>query len=212
MFHVRDLFPAFRGIKKGQSVFLAPAISQATLTPNNQYAKVVYVGLAYSAPLHLARPDNPIQKPSPHQPFVKTSFISRSHETISHQVEEKGKKLLAKLACECFPRQKDSWCSEMTVLSIHSSWHSCPLPCDLESPPIPVDGVCFTLDTRFSHELFGQGLFKNTTQVETWTLLNWDYSPSTTNVRTCLRLSAHTRSWNMRNRVEVSQFFRQRPS
>ena len=109
MFHVRDLFLAFRGIKKGQSVFLAPAISQATLTPNNQYAKVVYVGLAYSAPLHLARPDNPIQKPSPHQPFVKTSFISRSHETISHQVEEKGKKLLAKLACECFPRQKDSW-------------------------------------------------------------------------------------------------------
>lgn len=65
-FHVGDLFPAFTGIKKGQGVFLAPTISQATLTPNNQYAKVVYVGLAYSAPLHSAHPDNPVQKPSPH--------------------------------------------------------------------------------------------------------------------------------------------------
>ena len=79
-------------------------------------------------------------------------------------------------------------CSEPTVLSIHSSWHSCALACALKSPPIPVNGVCFTLDTRFSHELFGQGIFKNTTQVETWTLLDWDYSPSTMNVRTCLRL------------------------
>ena len=47
-----DLFPTFRGTKEGQSVLLALAFSQITLIKNNQYAKVVYLGVAYSALLH----------------------------------------------------------------------------------------------------------------------------------------------------------------
>lgn len=107
-FQVGDLFPAFTGIKKGQGVFLAPTISQATLTPNNQYAKVVIcrAGLFCSPALGTPRQSSSEAK-SP-SAICNDILHSQSHETISHQVAEKGKKLLAKLACECFPGQKDS--------------------------------------------------------------------------------------------------------
>ena len=103
-----DLFPAFTGIKKGQGVSLAPTISQATLTSNNQYAKVVIcrAGLFCSPALGTPRQSNSEAK-SP-SAICNDILHSQSHETISHQVAEKGKKLLAKLACECFPGQKDS--------------------------------------------------------------------------------------------------------
>ena len=45
------LFPAFRVTKEGQSVLLALAASQVTLIQNNQYAKLAYFGVAYSAPI-----------------------------------------------------------------------------------------------------------------------------------------------------------------
>lgn len=38
------LFPASGGIKEGQSVFFAPAVSQVTLTQDNQYATLAYFG------------------------------------------------------------------------------------------------------------------------------------------------------------------------
>lgn len=44
------LFLAFRETKEGQSV-LAPAVSQATLIRNNQYAKVADLGTARAIPL-----------------------------------------------------------------------------------------------------------------------------------------------------------------
>lgn len=50
--HMEDLSPAFRGMKEAESVLLAPALSQVTVIQNNQHAKVVCLGIAYSAPPH----------------------------------------------------------------------------------------------------------------------------------------------------------------
>lgn len=48
IFHVGISSPAFRNKMEGQSAFLACAFSQMPLTPNNQYAKVVYLGVTFS--------------------------------------------------------------------------------------------------------------------------------------------------------------------
>lgn len=42
----------FHGIKEGQSVLIVLAISRITLIQNNQHARVAYLGVAYTAPLH----------------------------------------------------------------------------------------------------------------------------------------------------------------
>lgn len=42
----------FKGSKEGQSVPPVSGISQVPLVQNNQYAKVGYPRVAYSAPLH----------------------------------------------------------------------------------------------------------------------------------------------------------------
>lgn len=47
------LFPALRGTKDGQNVLLAPAISSVSLIHNNQYAKVAYFRVTYSAFFHV---------------------------------------------------------------------------------------------------------------------------------------------------------------
>lgn len=39
-----DLFPVFRGTKESQGILLEQAVSQVTLTQNNQYAKVARWG------------------------------------------------------------------------------------------------------------------------------------------------------------------------
>lgn len=43
-----DLSPTFKGRGEGQSVLFALAVSQVLSIQNNQYAKVVYYGVAYS--------------------------------------------------------------------------------------------------------------------------------------------------------------------
>lgn len=53
MFHMGGLFPALRGTKDGQNVLLAPAISSVSLIHNNQYAKVAYFRVTYSAFFHV---------------------------------------------------------------------------------------------------------------------------------------------------------------
>lgn len=45
-----DFSGVFKGIKKGQSVLLKLAVSRVILGVNNQYAKVVCLGVAYSGP------------------------------------------------------------------------------------------------------------------------------------------------------------------
>ena len=46
IFHVGDLFHAFRGTEEGQSVFLALAVSQLILIQNNLYAALTYFGVS----------------------------------------------------------------------------------------------------------------------------------------------------------------------
>ena len=46
--HVGISPPAFRNKMEGHSAFLASALSQMPLTPNNQHAKVVYLGVTFS--------------------------------------------------------------------------------------------------------------------------------------------------------------------
>lgn len=48
-FYRRDLTPAYRGTEDGYSVPLILAVSQLTLIQNNQYSKVPYFSVAYSA-------------------------------------------------------------------------------------------------------------------------------------------------------------------
>lgn len=46
-FHMGNLAPAVRKERESQSALLASAVFLVPLTPNNQYAKVAYVGMAY---------------------------------------------------------------------------------------------------------------------------------------------------------------------
>lgn len=50
-----------------------------------------------------AHPDNRVQPPNPHHPFVMTSFIPKA---ISHQATDREQKLPAKLACYHSPDKK----------------------------------------------------------------------------------------------------------
>ena len=98
----------FQGTEEDQSVPLTLAISQVTLIQHNQYAKVVDLGTAYSAPPHEARPDKPVQKPEPHHPHVITSSLPRATKPLVTK-SQRGNRSSQQSWPGALPWQRDSW-------------------------------------------------------------------------------------------------------